>query len=92
MVLEDAVPFDAQEFAKRLSDAGIQSRPFFKGMHEQPVYRRMGLFEDVRFTVTERVYRRGVYLPSGQAITDAQIHDVVQGVRRILQPYTRGMA
>lgn len=92
VVLDDAVPFDAREFAKRLSDAGIQSRPFFKGMHEQPVYRRMGLFEDVRFPVTERIYRRGVYLPSGQAITDAQIRDVVQGVRGILQPYTGGTA
>lgn len=84
VVLHDAVSFDATEFAKRLSAEGIQSRPFFKGMHEQPVYRRMGLFDGVTCPVTERIYRRGLYLPSGQAVTNDQIEAVVLGVRKVL--------
>ena len=84
LVLDDAVPFDATEFSDRLMDHGVQSRPFFLGMHEQPVYRKMGYFMDQAFPVTERIARRGLYLPSGQAITDEQIETVIESVKRIL--------
>lgn len=84
ILLKDEVPFEAVEFARRLAAEGVQTRPFFLGMHEQPVYRRMGLFGGVRCPVTERIYRRGLYLPSGQAITDQQIAGVIQGVGKVL--------
>lgn len=84
VLLEEAVSFDAAEFAKRLIEEGVQTRPFFRGMHEQPVYRNMGLFQDVQLPITERIYCRGLYLPSGQAITDEQIDKVVVAVRRVL--------
>jgi len=84
VVLLDQVPFGAVEFARRLEAEGVQTRPFFKGMHEQPVYRRLGLFAGVASPVTERIYRRGLYLPSGQAITDRQIEGVLLAVRKVL--------
>lgn len=84
VILEDHVPFEAQEFARRLLDHGVQTRPFFLGMHEQPVYRRLGLFKDSHCSVTEKISRRGLYLPSGQAITDDQIDVVVTHIRQIL--------
>ena len=54
------------------------------GMHEQPVYRKMGLFVEDVFPVSERIARRGLYLPSGQAITDDQIDKVIEVVSRVL--------
>ena len=84
VLLHDSVPFDAVEFARRLAADGVQTRPFFKGMHEQPIYRRMGLFKSVQCPVTDRIYRRGLYLPSGQGITHNQIGDVIQAVRKAL--------
>ena len=83
VLLADNVPFDAVEFAGRLAAAGVQTRPFFLGMHEQPVYRRLGLFSGVQCPVTEHIYQRGLYLPSGQAITDQQIDDVIQAVIKV---------
>ena len=85
VMLEDSVPFDAVEFTHRLMERGVQTRPFFMGMHEQPVYRNMGLFKDTLCPVTERIYRRGLYLPSGQAITDEQILKVCDAVRQVLR-------
>jgi perosamine synthetase len=85
IVLDDAIPFDASEFAKRLMDFGVQSRPFFLGMHEQPVYQRLGLFKDCHLPVTERIGRRGLYLPSGQAITDEQIEHVCNAVHDVFK-------
>jgi len=84
VVLDESVPFDAFEFAQKMLDMGVQTRPFFKGLHEQPVYRNMGLFEGESFPITERIYRRGLYLPSGQAITDEQIAYVCKAVQHIL--------
>lgn len=84
VLLHDTVPYDAKEFALRLLSEGIQTRPFFKGMHEQPIYKRMGLFEGVRCPVAERIYRRGLYLPSGQSITREQAETVVKAVRKVL--------
>jgi len=85
VVLAESVPFDAFEFARRLLDLGIQTRPFFKGLHEQPVYQKMGLFKDMTLPVTEKIYRRGLYLPSGQAITDEQIASVCKAVQHIFR-------
>lgn len=84
VLLDDSVPFDAVEFAKQLESEGVQTRPFFRGMHEQPVYRSMGYFANTHCPVTERIYRRGLYLPSGQAITDEQIVSVAKAVRKVL--------
>ena len=84
IVLDDAVPFDAAEFASRLKVRGIDTRPFFVGMHEQPVLRERGLFAGEQYPVTERLARRGLYLPSGLTLTDAQIELVCAAVRESL--------
>ena len=85
MVLADDVGYDAQEFAKRLRQRGIETRPFFLGMHEQPVFKEMGLFMDEAYPVTERIAARGLYIPSGMAITEQQIEDVSKAVHDVLQ-------
>lgn len=84
MVLKDDVPFDADEAMRRLGQREIGTRPFFWPMHEQPVFRRMGLFEGERYPVAERLARRGFYVPSGMAITDAQVGQVAEAVREIM--------
>lgn len=84
VVLDDAVGFDAARFAALLAAEGVETRPFFVGMHEQPVFLRQGMFAGESYPVTERISRQGLYLPSGSAITDAQIADVIAAVRRIL--------
>jgi perosamine synthetase len=80
LVLDDDVPFDASELARRLDARGIETRPFFLGMHEQPALRARGLFEGERYPVAERLARRGLYLPSGLALTRAQQDVVISAV------------
>ena len=55
VVLQDTVPFDAKEAMCRLGEAGIGTRPFFWPMHEQPVFKNMGLFRNDFFPVAERI-------------------------------------
>jgi perosamine synthetase len=85
LVLDDAVPLDAVEAAQRLRRAGVETRPFFLGMHEQPAFHRRGLFLGERYPVCERLARRGLYVPSGLTITEAQQDEVAAAVRGLLR-------
>jgi len=67
-----------------LKDNGIDTRPFFIGMHEQPVFRNRGLFKKERYPVTEKISRTGFYLPSGQAIKDRDIEQTCSILKEIL--------
>lgn len=84
LVLKDEMPFDAEEAMQRLHQREIGSRPFFWPMHEQPVFRKMELFAGESCPVAERIARRGFYIPSGLALTDAQIERVAHAVREVM--------
>jgi len=84
VVLDKASGMDAVDFAHRLAEQGIMTRPFFLGMHEQPVFQRMGLFLGEHYPVTEHIARQGLYLPSGMTLTEAQLDQVCQAVQRVL--------
>jgi perosamine synthetase len=81
IVIDEALGFDAAELARRLFRRGVATRPFFVGMHEQPVLRARGLFAGERYPVTERVARQGLYLPSGLTLTGDQMERVAAAVR-----------
>lgn len=85
LVIDEKTGITAKELAVRLKEKEIETRPFFLGMHEQPVFRKAGLFEGASFPITERISRYGLYLPSGQAITDDQINNVVAALQSIFQ-------
>ena len=84
LVLNDAHPLDAEGAMRRLGAAGIGTRPFFYPMHQQPVFRERGLFATDSHPVAERLYRRGFYIPSGLALTEARIETVATAVRTAL--------
>ena len=85
IVLDDDVTFDALEFARRLKKLGVGTRPFFLGMHEQPVFQNRNLFVDERYPVAELLARRGLYLPSGLTLSGGQVKQVVEAVWSVLE-------
>ncbi|MGC1307611.1 MAG: DegT/DnrJ/EryC1/StrS family aminotransferase [Phormidesmis sp.] len=85
IVLEEGVPFDAKELMRRLSLHGIGTRPFFWPMHQQPVFKRMGLFEGVSCPVAERLAQRGFYIPSGLALCKSQMKQVAIALKEEMQ-------
>ncbi len=84
LVLSDGAGLDAVQMARRLRERGVETRPFFVGMHEQPVLRARGLFAGEQYPVAERLARRGLYLPSGLGLTDVQLDEVARAVREVL--------
>ena len=84
VVVDEASGLDATALARRLDAEGVETRPFFLGMHEQPVFLRRGLFAGESYPVAERLARQGLYLPSGTALTDDQVETVSDALVRVL--------
>ena len=84
IVLGKETGLDAAVFAQNLRDRGIETRPFFLGMHEQPVFHERGLFLHERYPVAENIARQGLYLPSGLALTEEQLSQVCDAVHEVL--------
>ena len=64
-----------------LDSAGIESRPVWKPMHLQPVFRHCDCEGG---DVSEELFHRGLCLPSGSALTDEQLAWIAREVREAL--------
>jgi perosamine synthetase len=84
VVLDEESSMDATQFATRLKARGIETRPFFLGMHEQPAFHKQNLFIGEHYPVAERLARQGLYLPSGLALTEEQLQQVCETVQEEL--------
>jgi perosamine synthetase len=84
IIVSEKSGMDARALAQKLKKEGVETRPFFLGMHEQPVLKKLGFFKGERYPTTEFLARQGLYLPSGLNLTSAQMIRVCDGVRRIL--------
>ncbi|MGY1719483.1 DegT/DnrJ/EryC1/StrS family aminotransferase [Blastococcus sp. SYSU DS0552] len=71
----DVAGWSAQELASWLAAADIESRPLWKPMHLQPVFARSRSFAS---GAAEELFHRGLTLPSGSAMSVADL-DVVDG-------------
>ncbi|HMJ10702.1 MAG TPA: DegT/DnrJ/EryC1/StrS family aminotransferase, partial [Polyangiaceae bacterium] len=83
-VLRDDAPGDAAALAELLRERGVDTRPFFSGMHQQNAFSRRGLFAGESYPVTEHLAERGLYLPSGLDLTQADIERVAGAVQESL--------
>ena len=84
IVLNEKININAKSFAKRLLAKGIDTRPFFLGMHEQPVLKQRGLFLNETYPVTEKLSRKGLYLPSGVNLTNDEIKRICNAIKESL--------
>ena len=76
LVLDKNIQADNREVQKLLAAEGIGTRTFFWCIHEQPVYRKVGLFEGEMYSNAEYLARKGFYIPSGLALTKGQMDKV----------------
>jgi perosamine synthetase len=74
--LDPQLGLDATTVMGRLRQRGIATRPFFLGLHEQPVFRRLGLFGSEFFPHAEMASRLGFYLPSGLTLDEASVEKI----------------
>ena len=83
VVVQDGFGIGRDELAEKLKARGIDTRPFFIPMHRQPSFNKLGLFTNEAYPVSEDISMRGLYLPSGSALTSSQIEEVCATLKRI---------
>ncbi len=83
--LDESTGIGAQTMMTKLKNKGIGARPFFMGLHAQPVLREMGLFRGEKYPSTDRAYKQGLYLPSGLTLTNQQVDIVCNAVDEIMR-------
>ena len=74
---------NAKKLAEKLENRGIETRPLFLGMHQQPVLKKMKLFNNEKFPVTEELSRFGLYLPSGLKLNKKKINFICNVLKDI---------
>ncbi len=74
--------FTSDELRCSLAAAGIEARPFWKPMHLQPVHAYARAFIH---GVSERLFRDGLSLPSGSALSSDQIESIDIAVTQFLR-------
>lgn len=73
---------EARAVAEALDREGIDTRPFFLGMHAQPVFAH--LFAGESHPVADALSRHGLYLPSSLSIDEAIVDRVALALERAL--------
>lgn len=73
IVLTDQYPLSVPELRRRLSQAIIETRPFFVPLSLQPHLR-----DGQSYPVAERLARQGLMLPSGVKLTEGEINYICE--------------
>lgn len=75
----DCQPNDNVEALRMALDAaGIESRPLWKPMHRQPVYRNAPAYVN---GVSEALFKVGICLPAGPWVTDEHVRYIVDSIK-----------
>jgi pyridoxal phosphate-dependent aminotransferase EpsN len=69
---------DADGLRRVLAAEGIETRPAFKPLHMQPVFRDAGC---IGGSVAEALFARGLCLPSGSGLEQDAQHRVIRAIR-----------
>ena len=75
----DCQPNDNVEALRMALDAAnIESRPLWKPMHKQPVYRNNPAYTN---GVSESLFKVGICLPAGPWVSDAHVRDIADTIK-----------
>jgi perosamine synthetase len=80
VLLNDECPYNAEQLQKLLLKVDIETRRFFCPIHLQPIFKELNPEYSEKFPVAERLWERGIYLPSGLGNTTDEIEQVCKAL------------
>ncbi len=83
VLIEKEFVLSRDELMRKLAERGVDTRTFFVPVHEQPLFRSKQEYHGQSFPIAEALSRKGLYLPSGLALTREQIERVAEEIRAI---------
>lgn len=82
ILIENEFDMSRDELMQKLKEKDIETRTFFIPVHQQPVFRKMNLFNGETYPVAEGLSRKGLYLPSGSGLTTKQIEYICDVIKQ----------
>lgn len=83
IVVKESENRTIDEITSILLKHGVQTRPFFWPMHLQPVFNNKVFNILGEFPISERLAKRGFYIPSGLGLSDKEIDYVIDKIRKV---------
>jgi len=80
-VLVDSDDYSVIDIQDALNEDNIDCRPLWKPMHLQPVFKNYPYYGN---GVSERLFDKGLCLPSGSNLTDAELNRVLARIREVV--------
>lgn len=81
LIDESVTGFDREKLRKELEQYNIETRPLWKPMHLQPVFKNCKFYGG---EVSEQLFERGLCLPSGSNLTLEQKQFIISKIREFL--------
>ena len=82
LIDKEKTGFDYEELRQRLDAKNIETRPLWKPMHLQPVYKDNPSYID---GTSERLFNRGLCLPAGPWVKDGDVEYIVGEIREAMK-------
>jgi len=82
---EDAAGFNRDEVIKKLEKENIESRPVWKPMHLQPLYKDFQYFVSEKGDISQMLFNNGLCLPSGTSLSindQEKIIDIILSINQ----------
>jgi len=81
LLIDPDQDFNADAVRAKLGSQGIGTRPFFWPIHLQPVYQKLGYFQNEHYPIAEYFSEYGFYIPSGVTLRDDELKEIVEKIR-----------
>ena len=82
---EDVAGFNRDEVIKKLEKENIESRPVWKPMHLQPLYKDFQYFVSEKGDISQMLFNNGLCLPSGTSLSivdQERIIDIILSINK----------
>lgn len=83
VLVEKNFGISRDDFMQKLRKEDIDTRTFFIPVNKQPLFRDNELYKSNSFPVAQELSEKGLYLPSGLALTEEQIIKVCSAIKKI---------
>lgn len=85
IVIDETTGESANTFASKMRARGVETRPFFLGMHSQPCIMVGEVDPSEKYPITDRIAQQGLYIPSGLNLTPEIQDTVVEAMLDVLK-------
>lgn len=80
IVISKKAPFTKEDFYNKMLEANIETRPLWKPMHLQPVFKNAPYYGT---KISENLFKEGLCLPSGSNLTSVEQNRIVEVVKSL---------